>query len=229
MLLTVLRRWSRCCSYSVWLCGLYYRPLHVLKSSRALRPRVSSFLLASSSPRLGKRGAGLCASHKFVCFVRVSFSHVPLLLGVEGWLRFVIMALWSNYVYINWYSYTCPYCMLLLLHSINGLVTQQIDKKVQMYAYESNRHRNNLFLPWFPTEDRTPRTMKDSVSVIICCKTCYMQKHALKGKSNFWSICFSEFAAKYTKKWLNSFTILYVYNRCYANIRLKRHIWMTWL
>ena len=20
----VLRRWSRCCSYSVWLCGLYY-------------------------------------------------------------------------------------------------------------------------------------------------------------------------------------------------------------
>ena len=83
----------------------------------------------------------------FVYFVRVSFSHVSLLLGVEGWLRFVIVALLSNYVYINWYSYRCPYCMLLFLHSINGLVTQQIDKKVQMYAYESNRHRNNLFLP----------------------------------------------------------------------------------
>ena len=40
--------------------------------------------------------------------------------------------------------------MLLLLHSINGLVFQEIDKKVQMYAYESQGHRNNLFLPWFP-------------------------------------------------------------------------------
>ena len=36
MLLTVLRRRSQCCSYSVWLCGLYYGMLHVLKSSRAL-------------------------------------------------------------------------------------------------------------------------------------------------------------------------------------------------
>ena len=39
--------------------------------------------------------------------------------------------------------------MLLLLHSISGLVTQKIDKKVKMYAYESNRHRSNLFLPDF--------------------------------------------------------------------------------
>ena len=39
-------RWTRCCSYSVWLCGLYYRALHVLKFSCALCPRVSSFLLA---------------------------------------------------------------------------------------------------------------------------------------------------------------------------------------
>ena len=37
--------------------------------------------------------------------------------------------------------------MLLLLHSINGLVSQKIDKKAQMYAYESHSHRNNLFLP----------------------------------------------------------------------------------
>ena len=85
--------------------------------------------------------------HLFVCFVRVSFSHLSLPLGVGGWLRFVIVALLSNYIYINWYSYRCPYCMLLLLHSTNGLVTQMTDKKVQMYAYESIRHRNNLFLP----------------------------------------------------------------------------------
>ena len=45
MLLTSLMRWSRCCSYFVWLCGLYYGALHVLKSCYALCPRVSSFLL----------------------------------------------------------------------------------------------------------------------------------------------------------------------------------------
>ena len=86
--------------------------------------------------------------HLFVCFVRVIFSHFALPLGVGDWLRFVIVALLSNYIfiYINWYSYRCSYCMLLLLHSISDLVTQKIDKKVQMYAHESNRHRNNLFL-----------------------------------------------------------------------------------
>ena len=40
--------------------------------------------------------------------------------------------------------------MLLLLDSINDLVSHKIDKKVQMYAYESHSNRNNLFLPWFP-------------------------------------------------------------------------------
>ena len=47
--------WSRCCSYSVWLCGLYYETLHVLTSSRAIFPRISSFLLALLSACLGKR------------------------------------------------------------------------------------------------------------------------------------------------------------------------------
>ena len=46
VVLTVLRRWSRCCSYSVWLYGLYYGALHGVKSSRALCPGLSSFLLA---------------------------------------------------------------------------------------------------------------------------------------------------------------------------------------
>ena len=31
--------------------------------------------------------------HVFVCFVRVSFCHFSLPLGVGGWLRFVIVAL----------------------------------------------------------------------------------------------------------------------------------------
>ena len=42
---------------------------------------------------LGEEGAGLCASRAFVCFVRVSFCHFSLPLGVGGWLRFVIVAL----------------------------------------------------------------------------------------------------------------------------------------
>ena len=42
--------------------------------------------------------------HLFVCFVRVSFSQFSLPLGVGGKLQFVIVALLSNYIYINWYS-----------------------------------------------------------------------------------------------------------------------------
>ena len=93
MLLAVLRRRSRCCSYSVWVCGLYCGALHVLKYSRALCPRVFfffflfffviSFSIVIAS--LGKEGAGLCASRTFVCFfVRVSFCSFSLPLGVGG-------------------------------------------------------------------------------------------------------------------------------------------------
>ena len=94
MLLTVQTRWSRCWSYAVWLCSLYYGALHVLKSSRALCPRVSSFLLAWWSPRLGKREL-VCVLllHLFVRFVRVSFCYFSLPLGARGWLHFVIVAL----------------------------------------------------------------------------------------------------------------------------------------
>ena len=80
------------CSFSVWLYGLYYGAFHVLKSSRALCPRVSSFILALWSPRLGKRER-VCVFlvHLFACFVHVSFCHFSLPLGVWGWLQFVIV------------------------------------------------------------------------------------------------------------------------------------------
>ena len=60
----------------------------VLRSSRALCPRVSSFLLALRSPRLGKRETKrelVCVLlvHLFVCFVRVGFF-VLLFLLVSG-------------------------------------------------------------------------------------------------------------------------------------------------
>ena len=61
----------------------------------ALCPRVSSFLLALLSPRLGKRElvCVLLVHCLFVCFVHVSFCHFSLPLGVGGWLRFMTVAL----------------------------------------------------------------------------------------------------------------------------------------
>ena len=93
MLLTVLRRWSRCCSCSVWLCGLYYGALYVLVFPCSLS---SCFVISFSVvvPRLGKREL-VCVFlvHVFACFVRVSFCRLSLPPGVGGWLRFVIVAL----------------------------------------------------------------------------------------------------------------------------------------
>ena len=72
---------------------VYTTGIHVLKSSRTLCPRVSSFLLALCITSLGEEEACLCASRAFVCFVRVSYCPFSLPLDVGGWLRFVIVAL----------------------------------------------------------------------------------------------------------------------------------------
>ena len=54
---------------------------------------VSPFVLAFWSPCLGKRELVFVRRvHLFVCFVRVCFCPFSLPLGVEGWLRFVIVA-----------------------------------------------------------------------------------------------------------------------------------------
>ena len=63
-------------------------------------PRVSSFLLALWSPRLGKREL-VCVLlvHLFVCFVHVSFCRFPLSLGVGVgcgfWLWHSLDFLWT--------------------------------------------------------------------------------------------------------------------------------------
>ena len=73
---------------------------------------------------LGEEGAGLCASRAFVCFVRVSFCHFSLPLGLVGWLRFVIVALPGLFCYlvliiytfiesIFWFQQTRPQMLLL--------------------------------------------------------------------------------------------------------------------
>ena len=53
---------------------------------------VSAFVFSILITSLGEEGAGLCASRTFVCFACVCFCPFSLPLGVEGWLRFVIVA-----------------------------------------------------------------------------------------------------------------------------------------
>ena len=76
---------------ALWHCGLYYGALHVIKSSRAFCPRVSSFLLVLWSPRLGKREL-VCVLlvHLFVLYVLVFVIFLFLLVSGVGcglWLR----------------------------------------------------------------------------------------------------------------------------------------------
>ena len=85
MLLILLRRWSRCCSYSVWRCALYNGALHVLKYCIALCPPASLFLFGIVITSLGEEGAGLCTPRAFVClFCACEFLSFFLFLLVPG-------------------------------------------------------------------------------------------------------------------------------------------------
>ena len=77
------------------LCGFvfYTTGRQMFTSLLVLCVLVSPFVLAFGSPRLGKRGLVFALFlHLFVCFARVCFYPVSLPLGVERWLRFVIVA-----------------------------------------------------------------------------------------------------------------------------------------
>ena len=68
MLLTVLRRWCRCCSYSVWLYGLYTTGASCFLKVFPCSLSSCFFILFSIVINsLGEEGAGLCASRAFVC------------------------------------------------------------------------------------------------------------------------------------------------------------------
>ena len=84
----VLRRWSLCYSYFVWVCGLYDGAFYVQFYL------AFSFLFSTVITSLGKRElAYIVLVHLFVYFARVNFCPFSLPLGVEVWLRFVIVAL----------------------------------------------------------------------------------------------------------------------------------------
>ena len=83
---TVLRQWSWCFSYLVWLCGFYYGAFHV-EFCLALCSRVFAVLFGIVIISLGEERAGLCVSR-----ARISFCTFSLPLGVS-WLWLVVVAL----------------------------------------------------------------------------------------------------------------------------------------
>ena len=88
-LLTVLRRWSRCYSYSLLLCGLFYEAI-CLSVCHFVLVFFSPFSIAITS--LGEETANLSAFRTFVRFVLVWICRFPLPLGVWEGLWFVIVA-----------------------------------------------------------------------------------------------------------------------------------------
>ena len=99
--LDVLRRWSRCLSYSLLLCSLFYETICFVLPCVILF-LCFSVLLGLRLSRIGKRELIL------VLFVRIRFALVlfslfPLPLGVLEGIRFVIVALpglFSYFIFI---------------------------------------------------------------------------------------------------------------------------------
>ena len=90
-LLTVLRRWSRCYSYSLLLCGLFYEAICCMSFRVSFCSCVfSPFSIAITS--LGEERANLSVFRTFVRFVLVWICRFPLPLGVWEGLRFVVVA-----------------------------------------------------------------------------------------------------------------------------------------
>ena len=73
MLPTVLRRWSLCYFYFVWLCGFYYGAFHV-ESCVALFVRDFWSLVSIVTTSLEEERAGICASRAFAGLFLSCFS-----------------------------------------------------------------------------------------------------------------------------------------------------------
>ena len=102
-LLAVLRRWSRCWSYSLLLCGLFYEAICCILS-------MCHFVLVFFSPfsivitSIGEERANLSAFRTFVRFVLVWICRFPLPLGAWEGLRFVIVALPGLFSYLFFFK-----------------------------------------------------------------------------------------------------------------------------
>ena len=98
-LLAVLRRWSRCLSYSLVLCGLLCEAICCMSYLVLFCFCVFSlFSIAITS--LGEERANLSAFRMFDRFVLVWICRFPLPLDVCEGLRFVIVALPGLFSYL---------------------------------------------------------------------------------------------------------------------------------
>ena len=98
-LLNVLRRWSRCWSCSLLLCGLFYEAICFMSDLVSFCSCVfSHFSIAITS--LGEEKANISAFRTFVRFVLVWICRFPLPLGIWEGLRFVIVALPGLFSYL---------------------------------------------------------------------------------------------------------------------------------
>ena len=90
---------SRCWSYSLLLCGLFYEAICCMSFRVSFCSCVfSPFSIAITS--LGEERANLCAFRTFVRFVLVWICRFTLPLGVLEELRFVIVALPGLFSYL---------------------------------------------------------------------------------------------------------------------------------
>ena len=96
-LLTVLRRWSRCKSYSLVLCGLFCEAICCMSY---LVPFCSCVFQSFAITSLGEERAYLSAFRMFDRFVLVWICRFPLPLGVWEGLRFVTVALPGLFSYL---------------------------------------------------------------------------------------------------------------------------------
>ena len=95
----LLRRWSRCWSCSLLLCGLFCGAVCCVSCRVSFCSCVfSPFSIAITS--LGEERANLSAFRAFVRFVLVWVCRFPLPLGVWEGLRFVIVALPGLFSYL---------------------------------------------------------------------------------------------------------------------------------
>ena len=120
ILLTVLRRWSRCKSYSLILCGLFYERF-VLCLTLCYFVLVFFDPFSTAITSLGEERANLSAFRTFVRFALVWFCLFPLPLGVWEGLRFVIVAFPVSGLFsyplltISFMACLCMYVLVIFL------------------------------------------------------------------------------------------------------------------
>ena len=129
ILLAVLRRWCRCCSYS---CSFVVNSTIRLRFSLALH-----FVLVFFSPfsiaitLLGEERAGPCALRAFVCFARDGLCLFPLPVGVRYCLRLVLVALPRRF--------SLPFCINVVPDLFSSIIINECGFYIYVHVLYKNK------------------------------------------------------------------------------------------